>query len=64
MVDVRLIEAVEQDQTIGTRGIELLRNVAERGEEGRQLDSHRYLQQALHVCDDRDEPILDRTAGH
>ena len=40
-VDVRLIEAVEQHETVGTRQIEPMRHVAKGGEERRQLDGQR-----------------------
>jgi hypothetical protein len=61
---VRLVEAVEEDETARARVVECRRQVAERRIERRQLHSHRNPHHARQVADGGDERVFDGRRRH
>jgi len=61
-VDVRLIEPVEEHQSIGTGAIELIGDVRQRREEGRELDGHWNLDEMLQIPDNTRQFIFHGVA--
>ena len=51
-VEIRLIEPVEEHQSIGTGPVEFLRNVTERCEKRREFHRDRDLQRPFEFVDD------------
>jgi len=62
-VDVRLVEAVEEDEAVGARALEPRREVRERGVEGRKLDGERKGDGLAHRRDDVHDAAFHVFAG-
>src|SRR5271166_1087536 len=63
-VDIRLIEPVEKDKSIGAGSRQFHRHMSWRAEKGTDLDCNRDGHLALHCPDDIEITLLDIAARH